>query len=91
MSQRFHILVVVLVLLAVVIVFFAPTVDLEPTAMRAVKAASIIFLAIAAVGQTVTNLVLFSRGPFESAVSDSNLWSHLLQGSLLDMNCTRLC
>jgi hypothetical protein len=66
-------------------------VDLEPTAMRAVKAASIIFLAIAAVGQIVTSLSVPTARPSQVPVTICNFWSSAFEISLLDLNCTRLC
>ena len=91
MVRKGHILIALVILVAIGIVLFAPSVDLEPTAMRAAKAASIIFLAIAAVAQIVTSLALPSPRASQIAVVCPDLWSSLFEIKLIDLNCTRLC
>jgi hypothetical protein len=54
---------VLVVLVAVAVVFIAPSVDLEPTALRSWQAACAIFLAIAASLQVIAQLSIGSVGP----------------------------
>jgi len=73
--------------LAVLLIFVAPAVDLEPSALRASKAAVGFFAAIAC-------LILLPY-PVTSAALQPSLFERLLlmQGSsdVLDLTCSRLC
>ena len=88
---RPHALVAPVLVATIGIVFVAPAVDLEPTAMRATRAASATLLAIAAVGQMVTSLSLLLRSQFQTSAIYLDRWNDLLKTSLVDLNCTRLC
>ncbi|HEY1262238.1 MAG TPA: hypothetical protein VGF06_01875 [Terriglobales bacterium] len=85
-------ILVLLLLVIVVALFLAPTVDLEPTALRASRAAAMLFLAIffaahLTVGHGSSAPVLGRRhGPG---------WNEKLIScappSLVDLYCSRLC
>lgn len=91
MSRRAQILIALGLVVAIGIVCFAPSVDLEPTVMRAVKAASVIFSAIAAVGQIVSSLAPPPVQPSRISASVWNLRSSPFEISLVALNCARLC
>jgi hypothetical protein len=91
MSRKSYILIAVLLVVVIGIVFFAPTVDLQPTAMRALEAATAIFLAIAAVGHTLSGTLVPTQRDRKLLVDDSEPPSYLSEISLVDLNCARLC
>lgn len=79
----------ILLLLSVLIVFTAPAVDLEPTALRAMQSASLLFAALALAGTTIAAMliasnpslgVVFGFHPIETS-----------SASLVDLHCVRLC
>ena len=84
-------ILVVLLLLTLAVVFFAPSMHPEPTALRAARQAALIFLAI------------FAAARLASFYLANRIWSfefpHLLDpdsvsedySGLLDLNCSRLC
>jgi hypothetical protein len=92
MSSRLNIVLVILLILAVTLVFLAPMVDLEPTALRAVRAAAMLFLAIVIAAH-------FFRGsyfiPILMAFGFCNRENlnpiQVDQPSLIDLYCSRLC
>lgn len=87
-----HILLVVVLLVALAVVFFAPSMHLEPTALRAARDAAMVFLAI-----------FVAAHLFVSAFSLAAPWEHGFfsweasspglsgQSSLIDLYCSRLC
>jgi uncharacterized membrane protein len=87
-----HILLVLLLLVALAVVFFAPSVHLEPTALRASRDAAMLVLAIFVAAHLLAAsyslTVLWERGFFEQEGSDPVLAEH---SSLIDLYCTRLC
>lgn len=60
-KRTFCILVAWLLLLSVAVVFMAPGVNLEPTAMRALQAATLAMAALAATGALVTSVLRLSE------------------------------
>ena len=84
-----YIVVSCVLLLAIAAVFVAPSVDLEPTAMRAARAAT---TAMAALVATATALI-----PFTLPVKKFTLTTVIPQNvsvsfrELVDIFCTRLC
>lgn len=86
MSRLTKIIVGVLVL-AVILVFIAPTVNLEPTALRSAQAALSFFAAIGfliVLPYTVASAVL-QRSLFEDLFTTQGC------GDVLDLLCSRLC
>lgn len=92
MKKRIYIVLTLLLLLALAAVFLAPSVDLEPSALRAARAAAILFLSIFIASHLLlalaSNPLQECRAVFERRDSDSTVTSDL---SLLDLYCTRLC
>jgi len=74
-------------LLTVALVFFAPSVDLEPTALRAIQAARAVQLAIISAALVFTSLLGITAISFrwERSFDPAN------DGDLLVLNCSRLC
>ena len=86
-ATKFRIALVLL--LAVIVIFVSPAVNLEPTALRALQVASMLFAALALAGTVLAygaNLLAryvdtaFSFHPVLSRTDD-----------IIDLNCTRLC
>jgi hypothetical protein len=79
----------IVLLLSILIVFTAPAVDLEPTALRAMQAASLLFAVLALAGTTIAEMLIASnpslRVVFGFHPVDTN------SASLVDLNCIRLC
>ena len=79
-----------LLILAVAVVFIAPSVQLEPTALRAWLAASAFFLAMAALCHVVSGPFLFDPLSIDShGFKDVN--SSSIQSPSLDLDCVRIC
>jgi len=82
-------IVVVILLLAITVVFVSPAVDLEPTALRAAQAASLLFAVLALAGSFIASglhipcfhLVAILRSEIVSFFAPD----------LVDLNCNRLC
>jgi quinol-cytochrome oxidoreductase complex cytochrome b subunit len=87
-----HILLVLVLLVVLAVVFFAPSMHLEPTALRAARDAAMVFLAI-----------FIAAHLFVSALGLAAPWDHSFfareasspglsaQSSLIDLYCARLC
>jgi len=83
------IVVGIVLLLSILVVFAAPAVDLEPTALRAMQAASLLFAVLALAGTTVA-ATLTVHNPFMGPT----FGVHPIEtttASLVDLNCARLC
>jgi hypothetical protein len=81
--------IVIVLVLSVMVVFVSPAVDLEPTALRALKAAKMLFAALVLAGTAIAACL---RGSFPSL--GIVLASHRIEASaasLVDLNCARLC
>jgi hypothetical protein len=80
---------VTLLLLTVLTVFISPAVDLQPTALRALQAANMLFAALALAGHLlaadITTLISWTAG-----TSDLHLALPRTE-DILELNCTRLC
>jgi len=79
----------IVLLLSVLVVFAAPAVDLEPTALRAIQAASLFFAVLALAGTTIA-ATLIAANPHTAPV----FGVHAIEtttASLVDLNCVRLC
>lgn len=84
--------VTLVILLAVVVVFIAPTLDLEPSALRAWRAAVLVLLAIVIAVQFLADT--FADYLLEFCKLRANNCPpaiSLSEFSLLDLYCTRLC
>ena len=83
------IVVACLLLLTIAAVFVAPSVDLEPTAMRAARAAT---TAMAALAATATALTPLNLPPQQFTLATVVLQSvSVTFPDLIDVLCTRLC
>jgi len=91
MRAKAYILAVLLIL-ALAVVFLAPSVNLEPTALRAARAAAMVFLGIFVAGHSLAASVLsiksqpaaFCQRETASPIAHSEV-------SLIDLLCSRLC
>ena len=83
---RFQIVIACLLLLAVVAVFVAPSVDLDPTTLGSQQAASITTMAVA--GTILIAVLLLQRGSLHDGLFHTAAFPFL---SLLDLICSRLC
>jgi hypothetical protein len=79
----------VVLLLSVLVVFAAPAVDLEPTALRAMQAASLLLAVLALAGTTVAATLTVSN-PFMGPIFGVHPLE-TMTASLVDLNCARLC
>jgi hypothetical protein len=81
--------VVILLLLSVITIFISPAVDLQPTALRALKLATMLlaFLALAATGVSTHLQVVLRRGT--TTAECGCVWVPV--PNLVDLNCTRRC
>jgi hypothetical protein len=77
-----------LLLLAVAVVFFAPLVDLEPTALRASRAAQAVQAALISAAFVLSGLLCIAVFCFPGGSLDSHL---MLRDNLFVLNCARLC
>jgi hypothetical protein len=85
---RLHTLVALLLLFAIVVIVIAPSVDLDPTTLRAQQAAMMAMAAVAAAGMAVADVLV----PDWTVMPASFCGIPLLAFSgLLDLICTRLC
>jgi len=75
-------------ILVVAVVFFAPSIDLEPTALRASQAAQALQLALISAGLTLSLLLSFACFFFVQECSDFTRGSN---DDLVTLNCARLC
>lgn len=89
MKKVTFILVAGVLLLTVAVVFIAPTVSLQPTAMRAARAAMMAMVALATTATALFTLLLFPAVPLRSsAVLFGDVVSF---PELIDLVCARLC
>jgi len=87
MDARHKSALIILLLVAVAVVFFAPSVDLEPTALRAAQAAQARQIALISAAFAFSGLLCFI-----GLVSPSDRESRvLIDCDLVTLNCTRLC
>ena len=81
-------LIVALLVMVVAVVFFAPSTDLEPTALRASQAAKMLLQALVSAALILSFLLSFARLFFVHEPSDL-----LMAGGddLVTLNCALLC
>lgn len=77
-----------LLLIAVLVVFLAPSIDLAPTALRASRAAKMVLIALAAAALTLGPL--FPVAAFSVSPESKDSY-HTAIDDLVTLNCTRLC
>lgn len=89
MSDRARFFVTFLLLLAVLIVFISPAVDLEPSALKALHIATVFFAALALAGTVVAvgDHVVLQWFVEAFAAHSPPVWTE----SILDLDCSRLC
>jgi len=83
-----HFLLITFLILVVAVVFFAPSTDLEPTALRASQAARALELALVSAALTLSLLLCFACFSYVHERSDFPLAS---DDDLVTLNCARLC
>lgn len=83
---RFQIVIACLLLLAVVAVFVAPSVDLDPTTLGSQQAASITIMVVA--GTILASVLVLQWGSLQDTLFHTTAFPFL---SLLDLICSRLC
>lgn len=89
MPHRIQLGLVIVLLFTVLVVFISPAVDLEPTALRAARAANLVFFALVQAGCAIAGLLQTSLSPFARI---SPFWALLSSSTdLVDVNCVRLC
>jgi len=88
MTKTSHSVVATLLVLVVAVVFFAPSTDLEPSALRALQAARALQLALVSAALSLSVLLCFACFFLVRERSDSPLPS---DDDLITLNCARLC
>jgi hypothetical protein len=78
-----------LVLLAITVVFVSPVVNLQPTALRAAKAAQLLFAALTLAGTASIAGTFFLVQLLDRTTKLHSL--PLRSQDLLDLDCSRLC
>ncbi|HUO24456.1 MAG TPA: hypothetical protein VMU61_02245 [Candidatus Aquilonibacter sp.] len=89
MKNRFKLGVVILLLLSVIAIFISPAVDLQPTALRAVQLANLLFAVLALAGSAVSTRLDVSIGRL--ATVSGRDYSPLPAPDLVVLNCARIC
>ncbi len=88
MQPNLKSMMVLLLLLVVAAVFLAPSVDLEPTALRASQAAQALQATLISTALVFSGLFGIAGFFFARRTLDSHLTNY---DDLLVLNCTRLC
>jgi hypothetical protein len=77
-----------LLVLAIAVVFISPIVDLDPTALRSVRAAQSLQMALASAAASFSALLLGLSSNFSPSV---DRFFVAVRGHLFNLNCSRLC
>lgn len=88
MSRKFKYITVALVMGTVLLVFLLPSINLEPTALRAIRAAQALAGTLLSVATMVNILLTAVCFQVLRRIADGSARQH---GDLLVLNCTRLC
>ncbi len=81
--------VVILLLLSVITIFVSPAVDLQPTVLRALKLANVLFAVLVLAGNALFARLNVPLGPITTIVEcRCGLWP---PSDLFELNCTRRC
>jgi hypothetical protein len=92
LSKNTCVVLTLLLVLAIAIIFIAPSVDLEPSALRAWRAAVLVFLAIIIAVQVLSGIYYSSLLKICSLCApESSRLCCSSELSLLDLCCARLC
>ena len=85
--QRINAAIAVLLVVGIAVVFFSPALHLQPTTVRFIRPAPLPVAALVAAALRVwdTSFAAYSRFAAFSQATPTGT------GSLLDLNCTRLC
>ena len=86
-SLRFGLVVVLL--LIVTAIFISPAVDLEPTALRAMQMANMLFAMLALAGIAVAAHLHHHVSPTAETLECNRVC--IPPADIVDLNCTRLC
>lgn len=88
MKTRALQIVALVLLIAVLVVFISPAVDLDPTALRSMRSAQALLMGILAIATALTGFlsqVLLALVPMRDD------FLVIVDDHLFDLNCSRLC
>lgn len=86
MPERLKIGITIVLLLTVAYIFIIPAFDLDPTALRGVRLATLVFLSIAAAG-----FILNFAKPVSHSLAFAPVGCDPPIPDITDLTCTRLC
>lgn len=89
MGRAITAVVVILLLLSVIAIFVSPAVDLQPTALRAMKCASLLFAALLLAGTALCARLQVPIGSLRRIAENQSFPSP--PPDLLELICVRLC
>ena len=90
--RKIQILLAVVIILTVATVLIVPSVDLDPSALRSVRAAALIFFAIFIAGNCLTGRCSAQYLKSISSLEQENIGQIVLSvTNLLDLHCSLLC
>lgn len=81
--------IVILLLLSVTAIFISPAVDLQPTALRAMQLANMLFAVLVLFGTSVSTLRVAPLSILEAALECAGFSPPA--SDLIDLHCSRLC
>jgi hypothetical protein len=81
--------IVIVLVLSVTVVFVSPQVDLEPSALRALKASNMVFAALVLAGTAIAAYLSVSFPSIGMILEFHRIEASA--ASLVDLNCARLC
>lgn len=90
MKRRSVLGVAILLILSVTAIFISPAIDLQPTALRALQLANMLFAVLVLLGTSVLAL-LFSKCHTVLTVVEWDCFSPPPTSDLVELNCTRRC
>ena len=88
MNRIFKIAFIVCMLLCVLAIFVSPAVDLQPTALRALQQANLIFAMLGVIALVILSFESEPNGEFYETISPNDEIPPIT--SLIDLNCSRL-
>lgn len=88
-ALRNKVAVIILLLLSVIVIFVSPAVDLQPTALRALKFANVLFAALLLAGTALWAHLRVASEPITPIDKRHSVLSP--PPDLLELNCARLC
>ncbi len=90
MKRRSVLGVAILLILSVTVIFISPAIDLQPTALRALQLANMLFAVLVLLGTSVLALLFTVRHTVQT-VFECECFSPPPTSDLVDLNCTRRC